>query len=72
MTSRSCASANNGNHDARLLYIMELASRRVHGKNHAKRVGAVDARRDFVSQDVIRNAAAINIFAISRSMKEMK
>jgi hypothetical protein len=26
---------------------IEFASRRAHGNNHAKRVGAVDARRDF-------------------------
>jgi hypothetical protein len=34
---------------------MEFASRRAHGNNHAKRVGAMDARRDFFLADVMRN-----------------
>ena len=46
--SEPAASANNGNHDARLLYIMDLASRRAHNKK--KERGA-----NVIAVDVIRH-----------------
>ncbi len=36
-----------------IIVYIEFASRRAHRNNHAKRVGAVDARRDFFLAHVI-------------------